>query len=239
LLDDVLDIDVNQQYEEEKYLKLELEDKLKASIFLVQFLALRPGLTQPDFLGASKSERGPSWYSENFYIPDRLYMTMNFYDFSTFKTEPLAFENYQTGKSKILSDRQPLVLVKEAFLKGGYDFKEPTYKFEVDPSVTRDKENLQRFVQYLYKKSLHIDLWDADTMMLYGTVKIPLRPLMRQGRQACSFSKEFDIIEPGFMRIKGGLQILLKNVGKTAMYSEVKENINKVTLINYHIEINT
>lgn len=52
---------------------------------------------------------------------------------------------------------------------------------------------------------LHVDIWDADNLMLYGTVKIPLRGLLRQNKQKMTMAKQLDILEPTFSRVKGGL----------------------------------
>jgi len=44
------------------------------------------------------------------------------------------------------------------------------------------------FVYYLYKKMLIIDIYDADTLMLFGTVKVPMRDLLRRGKQMAMFA---------------------------------------------------
>lgn len=51
----------------------------------------------------------------------------------------------------------------------------------VDPSEYNYNGAHRDFVKYLYKKSMHIDIWDADTLMLYGTIKVPLNTLLRKG----------------------------------------------------------
>lgn len=59
------------------------------------------------------------------------------------------------------------------------DQKEAYYIFEVDPSKTKYKNRHKDFIYYLYHKSMHIDIWDADNLMLYGYVKIPLKEFLR------------------------------------------------------------
>jgi hypothetical protein len=39
--------------------------------------------------------------------------------------------------------------------------------------------------------------------------------MLRQGRQVVSSQREYDIVDPGFGRIKGSLQLQLQNIGKT------------------------
>jgi len=34
-------------------------------------------------------------------------------------------------------------------------------------------------LKYLFNKSMTIDVWDADSRMLFGSFKVPLRDLLR------------------------------------------------------------
>jgi nephrocystin-4 len=65
----------------------------------------------------------------------------------------------------------------------------------------------------LRDKSLTVDIWDADSKGIFGSIKISLRDLLRQGKPGVVLPKQFQIIDPAFDRDKGHLQILLKNVG--------------------------
>jgi len=67
----------------------------------------------------------------------------------------------------------PIVLMREAFLKGEEE-RYLVFKFEVDPSKSKYADLLLDFSRYLLRKSLHVDIWDADTLMFYGSFKIPL-----------------------------------------------------------------
>ena len=107
-------------------------------------------------------------------------------------------------------------MINENYLKTDSDSKEPIYKFEIDPSLGleyKSNQNLE-LVQYFWNKALSIDIWDAESLMPFGSVKVPLQDLIRNGRQQTTMTKEFDIIEPAFMRIKGSLQISFKNIGR-------------------------
>lgn len=73
------------------------------------------------------------------------------------------------------------------------------------------------FVQYLYRKCLLVDVWDAESRLLFGSLKIPLRALLRQGKQQQHLLKEVDVLDVNFRRIKGSLQILLRNVGRSSI----------------------
>ena len=46
--------------------------------------------------------------------------------------------------------------------------------FNVDPSISKiDDENL-RLSEYLYDRFLTVDVFDAESLFLYGVCKIPL-----------------------------------------------------------------
>lgn len=77
LLDEVVDIDVNTHESMEKNLKMEMEDPLKASLLVVQFLGFRPKII--NFTKKSQEdEKINSLFGEDYYVPERLYFTMNF-----------------------------------------------------------------------------------------------------------------------------------------------------------------
>lgn len=222
LLDDAVDIDAKTFENMERNLKIEQDDPLKASVILVQFLGFRPKLV--NFTKKTEENIG-SLFNEDYYVPEKMYFTMNFFDYSLFKTDMVTFEGiYEKGISNMLSMNQALVFVKESYLKGGIEGKEIAYKFEVDPSLTRSSDYYVEYLKYLYRKTLNIDIWDADTLMLFGTIKIPLKNLLRQGRQVATIAKEFEVIDPNLSRIKGSIQLLLKNIGKSPQISEIGEN---------------
>lgn len=41
-----------------------------------------------------------------------------------------------------------------------------------------------------------IEIWDAESMLLYGSVRIPLRGLLRQGKQSSHIMSEVDVYDP-------------------------------------------
>ena len=54
--------------------------------------------------------------------------------------------------------------------------KDPGFqvKFMVDPEYLKPGEQ-KVFVQYLLANSLHVDVWDGDSLMLLGSCLLPLR----------------------------------------------------------------
>ena len=54
--------------------------------------------------------------------------------------------------------------------------------FEIDGSISKiENENL-KFAKYLKERFLTIDIFDAKTRFYFGSCKIPLFELLRQGK---------------------------------------------------------
>ena len=93
--------------------------------------------------------------------------------------------------------------MNEGHLKTGVSRKEPSYRFDFDPTSTpmfasnKSASDLYRikFLKYLNLKSLNIDIWDADSKMLFGSVKIALRDLLRQGKKGVVVPRQYQIID--------------------------------------------
>lgn len=70
-------------------------------------------------------------------------------------------------------------------------------------------------------------MWDSDAKMLFGTFKIPMRSLMRQGQDTAFIMKKVDIVATEFKRLKGEIQILIKNMGREDKILETTDQFNK------------
>ena len=51
--------------------------------------------------------------------------------------------------------------------------------FSVDPSISRVKDENMRLANYLYDRFLTVDVFNAESLFLYGTCKIPMFELLR------------------------------------------------------------
>ena len=67
----------------------------------------------------------PSIFQGNDVIPDRLFFTINFYDFPTFKTDIISYSN-KSNLKKVLFNNECLILEQEN------NSSEPIYKFNFD-----------------------------------------------------------------------------------------------------------
>jgi hypothetical protein len=90
--------------------------------------------------------------------------------------------------------------------------------FDVDSSLNSDtnegEDDHMHFARYLKERILTVDLWNGDSLMHFGTCKIPLSSLMRQGEPCKVVAQEYDISEPEFGAQVGGLQLLVTNDGR-------------------------
>jgi hypothetical protein len=104
--------------------------------------------------------------------------------------------------------------------------------FNVDPSISRVENENVRLSEYLYDRFLTVDVFDADSLFLYGTCKIPLFELMRQGRGSVVRAKECEMCDPESGEPRGAIQLIMTNVGHSpsVVISEVHpsgEDLNK------------
>ena len=60
-------------------------------------------------------------------------------------------------------------------------FLEMQLKYMVDPAFMQPGES-QVFSQYLLGQTMHIDVWDGDSLLLVGSIAVPLK--VRQARKS-------------------------------------------------------
>ncbi|XP_070560469.1 nephrocystin-4-like isoform X2 [Ptychodera flava] len=68
-----------------------------------------------------------------------------------------------------------------------------TMKYRIDPAYMKPEEG-RLFVRHLYQQTLHIDVWDGDSLLLIGSCAVPLKNLLRNGRDAVQVTQELDVI---------------------------------------------
>lgn len=82
------------------------------------------------------------------------------------------------------------------------------------------------FIQYLFRKNLHINIWDAESQVLYGFCRLPLKRLLRRGEDKLQATLELEILEPNFKRVKGYLVLALRNYGQIQHETYKPDNSN-------------
>ena len=90
--------------------------------------------------------------------------------------------------------------------------------FDVDPSLNTDdyqeEEEHMHLAKYLKDRVLTVDVWNGESLMHFGTCKIPLSAFMRQGEASKVVASEYDICEPELGNSIGALQLLVTNEGR-------------------------
>jgi hypothetical protein len=155
----------------------ELGDMLNANEFAIQFVAFSSALQSPD--------------GSPLPAPDSIYCTFQFFNFPLIETERASvgapLSDGTTPRSMTLG--YPALLQSE---RGRYDGI--VTKFTVDPLNMRPYERAE-LVRYLYQRQLYIDVWQGSSRLHLGVASVPLRYLLRQGREAVQFATKVDVLE--------------------------------------------
>ena len=86
--------------------------------------------------------------------------------------------------------------------------------FDIDPSMSKVNDEHIKLAQYLKERYLTVDIFDAQTRFYFGSCKIPLFELCRQGMAKMARAKECEIYNPQTNQYNGALQLLMSNEGK-------------------------
>ncbi|XP_078617317.1 nephrocystin-4-like isoform X2 [Branchiostoma floridae x Branchiostoma japonicum] len=158
----------------------EQADPLQSNEIIFQFLAFSRILSaQPS--GSMTSQ------------PSTVFFTLQFYRFPPLITERLLLG---TADKQLTSDPGSMPCILYRINKDGTVVQTPPgcqTKYHMDPSFLKPGE-ARLFVQYLSVQTLHIDVWDGDSLLLIGSGAMDLKHLCRQGREAVQVTHELDII---------------------------------------------
>lgn len=70
------------------------------------------------------------------------------------------------------------------------------------------------------ERFLTVDVFDGETLFLYGVCKIPLYELLRQGNQTVVRAKECEMCDPDTGDFRGAIQLIMSNTGKYCSITE-------------------
>jgi hypothetical protein len=155
-------------------IELEACDPLALSEVTIQFAGYRHGSHSVD------SDFVHKWQ----YSPKAVYFTFQFFTCAPTRTEVHRLLPADRGEMNVLCrddphsrDEQPLAL-----------------RFEIDCSATSPLEGIE-FAEYLARGTLQVDVWDADSLLLLGSTRLPLRRLLRQGQRNAFCALECDVVD--------------------------------------------
>ncbi|XP_041378583.1 nephrocystin-4-like [Gigantopelta aegis] len=157
----------------------EMSDPLQCNEIIFQFLAFSKFYNT--ILGGSNKTSGT------------VFFTFQFYRFPQVTTERLLLGKPQTN---LTTDPNSMPFILQRIDQDGTVIDgQPglQIKYYVDPSFLKPGEN-QLFLQYLYHQTLHLDVWDGDSLLLLGSSAIDLKCLLRGGNEAVQATIEMDVI---------------------------------------------
>ncbi|GFR44041.1 hypothetical protein Agub_g5201 [Astrephomene gubernaculifera] len=165
-------------------LAIEARDPRVASDVVLQFLAYR----HHDTLNAPANLKS-------------LYLTFQFYHFPPTTSEMALLLPVRLTEEAAAPDGTCVLVPADPSKKGAG----LVMKFEVDggteavPSGQTAQqagfEASMAFAQYLAHKTLHLDVWDGESLLQVGTASVDLQPLLRQGRDFSELLLEVPILD--------------------------------------------
>uniref|UniRef100_A0A8C4E689 Nephrocystin-4 n=1 Tax=Dicentrarchus labrax TaxID=13489 RepID=A0A8C4E689_DICLA len=157
-------------------------DPLQGNLLVLQFLA---------FTRIPTAGVGPDW-------PDNVYFTFQFYRFPPVTSQQLKLLTSDKVQQKA-SDPLPCVLAS-INNDGAVNSGSPglQVQFRVDEGFLRPGEK-RWFLRYLALHTLHIDIWDSDSLLLIGSTAIELKYMLRQGKSAVQALHEVEVLTTDYV----------------------------------------
>uniref|UniRef100_A0A8C9SIG7 Nephrocystin 4 n=1 Tax=Scleropages formosus TaxID=113540 RepID=A0A8C9SIG7_SCLFO len=188
-------------------------DVLQSNKLILQFLA---------FSRLPQEGMDPNW-------PKTVYFTFQVYRFPPVRTQRLLLVDADGAPG----DEYPCILAA-VNADGTVDSGSPGLELDylVDPDFLKPGE-LRWFLRYLALHTLHIDVWDGDSLLLVGSAAAELKHLLRQGRPAVQVTQDLEVITTEYFQegdgggsgalapidvfttVKGTLHLRLGNVGES------------------------
>ncbi|XP_056280183.1 nephrocystin-4 isoform X2 [Pseudoliparis swirei] len=155
---------------------------LRGDLLVFQFLA---------FTRTPAAVGGPDW-------PKNIYFTFQFYRFPPVTSQQLKL---LTGDKVQQKAAGPLPRVLASINRDGTVNSAPPglqVQFRVDGGFLKPGEK-RWFLRYLALHSMHIDVWDGDSLLLIGSTAVELKYLLRQGRSAVQALHEVEVLTTDYV----------------------------------------
>ncbi|KAM7410975.1 hypothetical protein PAMA_021103 [Pampus argenteus] len=157
-------------------------DPLQGNLLVFQFLA---------FTRIPTAGVGPDW-------PDNIYFTFQFYRFPPVTSQQLKLLTSDKVQQKT-SGPLPCVLAsinKDTTVNSGSPGLQ--VQFRVDEGFLRPGEK-RWFLRYLALHTMHIDIWDSDSLLLIGSTAIKLKYMLRQSKTAVQALHEVEVLTTDYV----------------------------------------
>ncbi|XP_061701017.1 nephrocystin-4 isoform X2 [Syngnathoides biaculeatus] len=157
-------------------------DPLQENLLVFQFLAF----TRLPVVGM-----GPEW-------PLNIYFTFQFYRFPPVTSQQLRLLNSDGARQKA-RELFPCVL-SSINNDGTLNSESPglQVQFRVDNGFLKPGEK-RCFLHYLALHTMHVDVWDSDSLLLVGSTAIELKCMLRRGKTAVQALHEVDVVTTDYV----------------------------------------
>ena len=158
------------------------------------------------------------WTSKN------VYFVLQFYHFAPAVTETVSVQPIGDGDDD--SSDVTHVFVKQSAGEEGEDAEKGVkVSFLVKGGAVRGESAIaesRRLASYLCTGAMHMEVWDADTLLPLGSLKAQMSALLRQGQPSVEETMQLDIFSErlpggGGGTVTGTLQLGVANIGRMAM----------------------
>lgn len=178
-------------------LRLELDDPLQRNEVTIQFAAVRGLMTRA------------------------VYFTYQFYTLPPTRTEVLKLTGTQGITMTNAPEAVPLVRDQGSGRAFAHDEPGLALKYIVDTTTSKPRE-ADLFAEYLATRTLHVDVWDADSRMSLGSLAIQLGGLLRQRAPVAKCAAEYAIVpvqgsveeSDSLMAVESYVQVIMCNYGE-------------------------
>lgn len=141
---------------------------------------------------------------------------------------------YDKGNQK-LNQNQTYFIKKMNTRELGHEDQLPTNMYDaflqwdavIDESRSMIKDENRKFAQYLLDRYFTIDVFDAQSMFFFGSCKIPLYELLRQGKNYMVRAKECEIFNPDTNKYRGYLNVVLCNKAKDPVNKDYDNGVKR------------
>ena len=201
--------------------------KALGNIINFQFLSFKPS---------------KSYYKELKNVPEKIQFSFNFYNIKNLKTPVCNVtrpENSNTDNYNFFNN--PLILTREninitSTLTNDIHSNIINVEIRYDPSIDTTID-YRDFIKYLLTRQLLIQIFDVQKNFNVGSIKVPLKDLLCQGKPRIQNTNEYIIYDDDFKR-RGYIQLLLSNI-KTDTIRKFDYNKNIYKNVNSKDGYNT
>ena len=170
---------------------------------------------------------------QDYVFPRRVQLEFYFYDFPKYRSQVIGFNlghgerHFREAILDCLKLSKPIEMLNDEFKKLNKGQRAAySMPFTVDPSVFPHRGKHLEFVEYMFTKSLQVDIIDVESQMVFGVFRVPLRVLLRQGNRTYKIQGAYKIYEPELTRIKGEIVLEIENRGREAGSQTEEERPN-------------